>query len=69
MKKDETEARGEHVLEAIEHDWEQEAVGHAAIEMQVMAAMYDGHWRFNLCKNIPHLNPNISTYFKFHERE
>jgi len=58
MKKSDSEVRGEHVLEAIEFDWEQEAVGHATIGMWVMAAMCDGHQRFNPCKNVPHLNPN-----------
>jgi len=42
-------------------DWGQEAVGHATIEMQVMAATGDGHWRFDQCKNVPHLNPNESS--------
>jgi len=50
---------GEHVLEAIECDQEQEAVGRTAIEMWVVVATCDRHWRFNLCKNVPHLNPNL----------
>ena len=40
-------------------DWEEEVVGNTTIEMWVVAAMCDGHQRFDQCKNVPHLNPNI----------
>jgi len=58
-EKDDTDTRGEHVLEAIERNQEQEAVGHTAMETRVVVAMCDGHQRFDLCKNVPHLNPNL----------
>ena len=58
MIKDDSEARGEHVSEAIKHVWEQEAAGCATIERWVMVVTCDGCWRFNPCKNVPHLNPN-----------
>jgi len=59
MIKDDSEVRGEHVSEAIKHIWEKEAAGHATIERWVTVVTCDGHWRFNPCKNIPHLNPNL----------
>ena len=52
MIKDNSEARGKHVSEAIEHVREQEAAGRATIERWVTVATCDGCRTFDPCKNI-----------------